>query len=127
MLFNIEIPENLVPTQVVISLRYFQYDGNTTTEPAYFACIFGAFPPGSTKIIKKKLHGNPRPKARQVLFSKPVVQGYCSLTRERHVWMFPIPNMVKTQSKFISLLLTNYEVMGWKYYDNPLVDCTEGN
>lgn len=53
MLFNIEIPENLVPTQVVISLRYFQYDGNTTTEPAYFACIFGAFPPGSTKIIKK--------------------------------------------------------------------------
>lgn len=53
MLFNIEIPENLVPTQVVISLRYFQYDGNTATEPAYLACIFGAFPPGSTKIIKK--------------------------------------------------------------------------
>jgi len=43
----------------------------------------------------EKLHGNARPQARQVLFSKPVFQGYCSVTRERHVWMFPIPNMVK--------------------------------
>lgn len=53
--YNVEILGNPIPTQVVICLPYFQYDENTATEPAYFPCIFGAFPPGSTKIMKNSM------------------------------------------------------------------------
>lgn len=91
---SIVIPENLIPTQVdmfaLLSIRWKYGEGTCLFSPYFWS--FSAW----IDENYKKLHGNPRSQARQVLFSKPVFQGYCSVTRERHVWMFPIPNMVKT-------------------------------
>ena len=93
---NVEILENPIPTQIVVRWKY----GDWT---CLFSLYFWSF---SAQIDENygKLHGNARPQARQVLFSKPVFQGYCSVTRERHVWMFPIPNMVKTIEFFFVVI-----------------------